>query len=380
MDDSKVTEDAEDSSAATVGLFADINGNATCAVTPRPEIARNCVASPNVRCSSCAPATIAAARGCSESRSALAVIASRSSGILRHFPSGNTSVNDGFPAVIVPVLSSTTALILPQVSNASAERISTPICAARPVETVTESGVARPNAHGHAISSTETAATNACTTRGSGPNANHNAHDHTAISTTIGTKMPEILSAMRCTGAFELCADCTNPIICASTVSLPTFVARYRSDPVPLMVAPVTEPPACFTTSMDSPVIMDSSTADEPAITTPSTGSCSPGRIAIISPTATCSTGISSSISPRTTRAFFGCNPANARMASPVPTRARASSNWPTSISVITTPTASKYGSRAFSGRICGINVTTHEWANAHTVPRLTSAFISGER
>lgn len=62
MDDSKVTEDAEDSSAATVGLFADINGNATCAVTPRPEIARNCVVSPNVRCFSCAPATIAAAR------------------------------------------------------------------------------------------------------------------------------------------------------------------------------------------------------------------------------------------------------------------------------------------------------------------------------
>ena len=148
MDDSKVTEDAEDSSAATVGLFADINGNATCAVTPRPEIARNCVVSPNVRCLSCAPATIAAARGCSESRSALAVIASRSSGILRHFPSGNTSVNDGFPAVIVPVLSSTTALILPQVSNASAERISTPICAARPVETVTESGVARPTRTG----------------------------------------------------------------------------------------------------------------------------------------------------------------------------------------------------------------------------------------
>ena len=261
--------------------------DATCAVTPCPEIAWNCVASPNVRCFSCAPATIAAARGCSESCSALAVIASKASGISRHFPSGSTSVNDGLPAVIVPVLSSTTALILPHVSNASAERISTPICAARPVETVTESGVARPNAHGHAIRSTETAATSACTTRGSGPNANHNAHDHTEISTTIGTKIPEILSAMRCTGALELCADCTNPMICASTVSLPTFVARYRNDPVPLIVAPVTLPPACFSTGMDSPVIMDSSTDDEPEITVPSTGSCSPGRIAIISPTNT---------------------------------------------------------------------------------------------
>ena len=185
MDDSKVTEDAEDSSAATVGLFADINGNATCAVTPRPEIARNCVVSPNVRCLSCAPATIAAARGCSESRSALAVIASRSSGILCHFPSGNTSVNDGVPAVIVPVLSAATALIFCRRFQCFGERINTPICAARPVETVTESGVARPTRR-HAISGTRGRNHNACTTRGSGPNANHNAHDHTAISTTIG--------------------------------------------------------------------------------------------------------------------------------------------------------------------------------------------------
>ena len=98
--------------------------------------------------------------------------------------------------------------------------------AARPVETVTDRGVARPSAHGQATSSTDTAATSACVTRGSGPNANHNAHDHMATSTTIGTNMPEMRSANRCTGAFELCAARTMPMICASTVSLPTFVAR----------------------------------------------------------------------------------------------------------------------------------------------------------
>ena len=281
---------------------------------------------------------------------------------------------------MVPVLSSTTALILPVVSNASAERMSTPICAARPVETVTESGVANPNAHGHATSSTETAATNACVTRGSGPNANHSAHDQMAISTTIGTKTPAMLSAMRCTGAFELCADLTNAIICASTVSLPIFVARYRNAPDSLMVAPVTLSPIFLVTGMDSPVIMDSSTLEVPAVTMPSTGSFSPGRMAMISPTCTSSTSICSSLPSRITRAVFGCSPAKARIASPVPTRALASSNWPTSIRVITTPTASKYGSRAFSGRICGANVTTQEYRNANTVPRLTSAFISGER
>ena len=233
--------------------------------------------------------------------------------------------------------------------------------AARPVETVTDNGVASPSAHGQAISSTDTAATSACVTRGSGPNANHSAHDHTAMSTTAGTKTPEIRSANRCTGAFELCAAATMPMICASTVSLPTFVARYRSEPPPLMVAPVTSLPSVLATGMASPVIIDSSTVEVPDMTMPSTGSCSPGRMAMMSPTRTSSMAMLVSLPSRTTRAVFGCRPANARMASPVPLRARASSSWPTSISVTTTPTASKYGSRAFSGRTFGAKVTTQE-------------------
>ena len=100
------------------------------------------------------------------------------------------------------------------------------MCAARPVETITDSGVARPSAHGQAMSSTDTAATSACMMRGSGPNANHNAHDQTAMSTTAGTNIELMRSARRCTGAFELCAVFTSETICASTVSLPTLVAR----------------------------------------------------------------------------------------------------------------------------------------------------------
>ncbi len=354
--------------------------NVTSAVMPRPATARKSDAVPAWSRFARAAATIAAASGCSESCSAQAVTANRSSGLRRHAPNGSTSVSDGLPTVIVPVLSSTTALTFAVVSSASAERISTPIRAALPVATVTDNGVASPNAQGHAISSTDTAATSAWVIRGSGPNANHSAHDQTAISTTMGTKNPEILSARRCTGAFELCADLTSPMICASTVSAPTFVARYRNEPVPLTVAPVTALPGCLITGMDSPVIIDSSTDDEPSTTTPSTGSFSPGRTMTTSPTRTSSTPISRSSPSRSTCAPRGLSPAKARMASPVPMRARASSNCPTSISVMTTPTDSKYGSRAFSGNMPGAKTTTHEYANANTVPRLTNAFISGER
>ena len=146
------------------------------------------------------------------------------------------------------------------------------------------------------------------------------------------------------------------------------------------MVAPVTSSPSDLATGMDSPVIMDSSTVDLPEVTMPSTGSFSPGRMAMMSPTRTSSTLMSYSLPSRITRAVFERSPASARMASPVPARALASSSWPTSMSVTTTPTASKYGSRALAGRIDGMKVATQEYANAATMPRLTSAFISGER
>src|SRR5215212_10959305 len=48
------------------------------------------------------------------------------------------------------------------------------------------------------------------------------------------------------------------------TVSSPTFVAAKRNDPLALMVAPITSSPSRLVTGMDSPVIIDSSTADPP--------------------------------------------------------------------------------------------------------------------
>ncbi len=54
--------------------------------------------------------------------------------------------------------------------------------------------------------------------------------------------------------------------------------------------------PASFVTGIASPVIIDSSTADLPSITTPSTGTFSPGRTRSRSPTTTASSGTSSSL------------------------------------------------------------------------------------
>ena len=53
-------------------------------------------------------------------------------------------------------------------------------------------------------------------------------------------------------------------MIWASIVSAPTFSARTRSDPVALMVAPMTVSPARLVTGIGSPVTIDSSTADDP--------------------------------------------------------------------------------------------------------------------
>jgi hypothetical protein len=64
----------------------------------------------------------------------------------------------GRPSVSVPVLSTTRVSTFSRRSNASAFLISTPDCAPRPTPTMIDIGVARPNAHGQAMISTETAA------------------------------------------------------------------------------------------------------------------------------------------------------------------------------------------------------------------------------
>ena len=202
-------------------------------------------------------------------------------------PTTQTSVSAGLPAVMVPVLSSTTVSSLCAVSSASAERIRMPARAPLPVPTMIESGVARPSAQGQAMISTATADTSASVNAGAGPATNQTAKVAIAIAITTGTKYAEIASASRWIGALDACACCTMRTICANMVSAPTLAARTRNEPVVLTVAPMTVSPARLVTGIDSPVTIDSSTADCPDRTVASTGIFSPGRMTISSPTTT---------------------------------------------------------------------------------------------
>jgi hypothetical protein len=123
--------------------------------------------------------------------------------------------------------------------------------------------------------------------------------------------------------------------ICCSAVSRPTRVARNRNAPVPFTVPPKTGAPGAFSTGIDSPVSIDSSTVDRPSIHTPSTGRRSPGRTSTMSSTMTSATGTVSSIPSRTMRASRGWRPTSRRIASEVRDLARASIKRPTSTSTM---------------------------------------------
>ena len=135
--------------------------------------------------------------------------------------------------------------------------------------------------------STVTAATRPNANRGSGPQIDHAMKAISATRMTAGTNQPETWSASRWIGARERCAAATICTICASTVSRPTFSARIIKVPVWLSVPPITFSPGSFVTGIDSPVTMDSSIAERPSISSPSTGIFSPGRTRSLSPTTT---------------------------------------------------------------------------------------------
>ena len=125
-------------------------------------------------------------------------------------------------------------------------------------------------------------------------------------------------------------------------MSAPTLVALTTRRPEALIVAPATSEPGPTSTGTGSPVSIDWSTADEPSTTTPSVAIFSPGRTANTSPTASCSTGTSTSSPPRSTRASFAPSSSKERIASPDCPRARSSSQRPSRISVVITAATSK--------------------------------------
>ncbi|MCY1208243.1 hypothetical protein D9M72_198620 [compost metagenome] len=189
-------------------------------------------------------------------------------------------------------------------------------------------GVARPSAHGHAMISTATALIRPNTQLGSGPKSPHATKVSTAMPMTPRTKTPATLSAIRCIGAFDRCACATIWTIWDSTVWEPTFSDRMTRLPDVFIVAPMTRSPTRLVVGMGSPVIIDSSTALEPSVTTPSTGTFSPGRTRSRSPTWTWVSGTSSSAPSGPIRlAVLGASPSSDLMAAEVWERALSSSN-----------------------------------------------------
>ena len=160
---------------------------------------------------------------------------------------------------------------------------------------------------------------------------------------TVGTNQPDTWSASRWIGARERCAAATICTMRDSMVSRPTFSARITKLPVVLSVPAMSLAPASLATGMDSPVTIDSSTAERPSISSPSTGTFSPGRTRRRSPTAIASSDTSSSLpSAFKRRAVFGARSSKARIAPEVCSRARSSSTWPSSTSTVITAAASK--------------------------------------
>ena len=151
---------------------------------------------------------------------------------------------------------------------------------------------------------------------------------------TTGTNTPDTLSASFAIGAFVAEASLTMRIILERAVSPPTWVALQRRYPDILIVAAETLSPAHLSTGILSPVSADSFTALSPSVITPSAGTLSPGFTANISPTESCSIGISTSAPPRITVADVGASFMREFSASVVFPLERASSILPTVIRV----------------------------------------------
>ncbi len=133
------------------------------------------------------------------------------------------SVSVGRPSVSVPVLSRATVVTSASVWSASPRRNRTPISAALPVPTITDTGVASPIAHGHAMMRTDTEATSAYVSAGLGPTASHTPNTTAAITSTAGTNTADdavregLDRWLRCLRLLHQCYDLSQRRVVAHT-------------------------------------------------------------------------------------------------------------------------------------------------------------------
>src|SRR3989338_5982132 len=226
--------------------------------------------------------------------------------------SSDTLVTSGLPLVMVPVLSTTTISTLWSFSNVAASLIKIPSFAPLPTPTIIAVGVASPSAQGQAITRIPT---NDTSPRDSAcenpsicvPKVSQMPRVTNEIINTIGTKIPEILSASACIGARLPCASSTILMIWARKVSEPTFVVLNVKALLVLIVPVTTLSPIFFSTGIGSPVTMASSINEEPSTIIPSTGILAPGFTITKSQCTTSLTEISTSLLFLITRAVFAC-------------------------------------------------------------------------
>ena len=306
-----------------------------CAFTPLPSTAVKLVTVAGAMSAFCAALVIAVAKGCSEDCSRLAATRKTWS------RSPTTSVTSGVPLVTVPVLSKIMVLTSFTFSRTSPFLIKIPILAPRPVPTINAVGVAKPRAHGHAITTTETAKINACASVAP-RKTYHTKKVAIAKIKTTGTKISETRSVKFWIGAWLFWAFFTNSTICANMVSLPTLLALKTKVPVLLIVEPITWSPTFLVTGMLSPVTIDSSIVEEPDSITPSTAIFSPGRTRIWSPTATSLSGTLTYFPSRSTSASLACKLTSFSTASEALFRIFSSKTWPNKTKVVTNAALSK--------------------------------------
>ncbi len=245
------------------------------------------------------------------------------------------------PVVSVPVLSRARQRIRSADSRAWALLTRMPSSAPRPTAASKAVGVARPSAHGHATTSTATAALQAAAAGRPAPSQKPSVAIDKAM--THGTNTAAIRSASRCALALVPCAWLTRRVIWASRVPDPTWVARTTSRPLMFTVAPVTGSPGPTSAGIDSPVTSEASTAELPSSTTPSVAIFSPGRTTNRSPVASSSTATRCSVPSRSTATVLAPSRASAARAEPDRSRARASRYRPASTAVVTPAAASRY-------------------------------------
>jgi len=225
----------------------------------------------------------------------------------------------GRPLVSVPVLSKATARTRAAISRNAPPLMSTPSRLARVMPLTMETGVEITSAHGQLTTSrTSARSIHSAQPPHEAPSAAPSSGGTIAMSAartmTDGVYQRLKRSTRVWAGALAACASSTMKTILASVESLVIAVTSTSISPVVLSVPANTTSPAPRSAGTDSPVIADSSIAVAPERTTPSSGTRSPGRTTTTAPTSTDAASISTSCSPRRTRASGGVSAMRSRI------------------------------------------------------------------